>query len=108
MEFGASGEIGECSGDGVGLSASCGDFVEEAGFDSKQTPLPPSDGGQFFNQTDFDAICGVDSVDVLPMEKREDFLRFSLSDDQVLGQKAVTGGVSGRAEQSCRGDEAAR
>src|SRR5882757_5928793 len=65
-EFRTAAEFGEASGDGVaGPGLFSGGFGEEIGFDATETALAPDGGGEIFDESDFDAVGGVDPVNVL-------------------------------------------
>jgi hypothetical protein len=98
VEFGAAGEIGEGSGDAVaGTSVFSGGFVEEIGFDAPKTALAPDGSREFLDEADFDAVGGIDPVNVLLVEECESIRAFALDED-ASGEHAVTRGVCGGAE----------
>ena len=93
-EFGSAGEIGECICEliPVCLGTFPHRFTEEISFYTQETALAPYRCGKVFDQGDFDAVGGIDAINVLLVKEREGLLIFMVQKD-APGQKAVTIGA---------------
>jgi hypothetical protein len=63
-------------------------FAEEISFDPPETALAPDGRGEVFDQGDFDAVAGIDAVDVLLVKEREGLRIFVVQKDAFC-QKTV-------------------
>jgi hypothetical protein len=109
-EAGEGGGVGEDGGHAVDFFAgrlSFGVVLKDASFEAPGAAHAPGGRCHFLDETELEAIGGLEAVEVLGQEGFEGGVRFVFHDD-AGGQEAVAGGVLGRAAFSFGGSRSTR
>ena len=109
-EAGMGGGIGEGGGHAVDFVAGglgFGVVLKDAGFKGPGAAHAPVGSGHFLDETELEAIFGLEAVEVLGKEGFEGGARFVFHDD-AAGQEAVAGSVLGGAAFPFRGSRSTR
>ncbi len=109
-EAGVGGGVGEGGGHAIDFVAGGLSFcvvLKDAGFEGPGAAHAPVGSRHFLDETELEAIGGLEAVEVLGEEGIEGCARFVFHDD-AASQEAVADGVLGRAAFSFGGSRSTR